>query len=37
LKKSIAEKQPSAKKPPIRSVPAAVAQAPEKKRAGGKK
>jgi DNA end-binding protein Ku len=38
LKKSIAEKQqPGAKKPPIRAVPAAAAQAPEKKRAGGKK
>jgi DNA end-binding protein Ku len=39
LKKSIAEKQPSAsggKKPPVRAVPAAVAQAPEKKRASKK-
>lgn len=37
LKKSIAEKQPGAKKPPVRAVQAtAVAQAPEKKRAGKK-
>src|SRR5438105_9167624 len=36
LKKSIAEKQPGAKKPPIRAVPAAAQQAPEKKRAGKK-
>jgi DNA end-binding protein Ku len=36
LKKSIAEKQPSAKKPPIRAVPTAVAQVPERKRAGKK-
>jgi DNA end-binding protein Ku len=35
LKKSIADKQPSAKKPPIRAVPAA-AQAPERKRASKK-
>ena len=35
LKKSIAEKQPGAKKPPVRAVQAA-AQAPEKKRAGKK-
>jgi DNA end-binding protein Ku len=37
LKKSIAEKQPSAKKPPVRAVPTVVAQAPERKRAGSKK
>ena len=37
LKKSIAEKQPGAKKPPVRAVPGATAQqAPEKKRAGKK-
>jgi DNA end-binding protein Ku len=36
LKKSIAEKQPGAKKPPVRVVQAAAAQAPEKKRAGKK-
>jgi DNA end-binding protein Ku len=37
LKKSIAEKQPGAKKPPVRAVQAtAAAQAPEKKRAGKK-
>ena len=37
LKKSIAEKQqPAAKKPPVRAVPAAAAQAPEQKRAGKK-
>jgi len=36
MKKSIAEKQPSAKKPPIRAVPTAVAQVPERKRAGKK-
>jgi len=37
LKKSIAEKQPGAKKPPVRAVQAAAAaQAPEKTRAGKK-
>jgi DNA end-binding protein Ku len=37
LKKSIAEKQPGAKKPPVRAVQAAAAaQVPEKKRAGKK-
>jgi DNA end-binding protein Ku len=36
LKKSIAEKQPGAKRPPVRVVQAAAAQAPEKKRAGKK-
>jgi DNA end-binding protein Ku len=36
LKKSIAEKQPASKKPPVRAVQAAAAPAPEKKRAGKK-
>jgi len=36
LKKSIAEKQPASKKPPVRAVQAAAAPAPEKKRVGKK-
>jgi len=36
LKKSIAEKQPASKKPPVRAVQSAAAPAPEKKRVGKK-
>src|SRR5215475_2620347 len=36
LKKSIAEKQPASKKPPVRAVQAAPVPVPEKKRAGKK-